>query len=277
MSTEATELVSGDGIVCGLRAVGPQGKIEIRARLTVAADGRSSAIRNSAGLQLEDHGAAIDVLWFQLSRLPSDTEQVQARFEPGRVFIMLNRTSYWQCAYVIAKGANEGVRKEGLQKFRASVGASVPFEAFRADEIQSWDQVKLLTVQVNRLRQWWKPGFMCIGDAAHAMSPVGGVGINLAIQDAIAASNILGRALRNNEAITNEILAAVQKRREWPTRVTQRIQLTIHDNILAPALSTKGRFRPPLALRVLTRIPGLRRLPSRILGLGVRPEHVHAA
>lgn len=276
METEATGLLEGGGEVRGVAATDRQGSLEIRARLTVAADGRGSDVRRAAGLRVVDYGAPMDALWFRLSRQPGDTDQTQARFESGRIFVMLNRGDYWQCAFVIPKGADARVKAAGLAAFRAGLGPLLPFAAARADEIQSWEQVKLLVVQVNRLETWWKPGLLCIGDAAHAMSPVGGVGVNLAVQDAVAAANLLAAPLSSGTLASSD-LAAVQKRREWPTRVTQRLQLIMQDNIIATALADRDRIRPPLMLRLVTSTPGLNRLPARLLGLGVRPEHVEMA
>jgi 2-polyprenyl-6-methoxyphenol hydroxylase-like FAD-dependent oxidoreductase len=215
----------------------------------------------------------MDVLWFRLPRQPSDTPDTQGRFDRGRVFIMLNRGDYWQCAFVIPKGADEKVRAEGLAAFQRSVGALLPFEADRATEIKSFDEVKLLKVQVDRLKTWWRPGFLCIGDAAHAMSPVGGVGVNLAVQDAVAAANLLAAPLRTG-TMTDKDLAAVQARRDWPTEMTQRLQLLMQDAIIAPALAANGPLKPPLFLRAMRWIPYLSQLPARLIGLGVRPEHV---
>ncbi len=273
MQAEAKALIEEDARVVGVRATTPGGPLEVRADLVVAADGRDSILRAQSGLKVEDLGAPMDALWFRLPRSAADTDQTQGRFDAGRIFVMLNRGDYWQCAFVIPKGQNEHIRAAGLDAFRQSVGALVPFEAARTNEIENWDQVKLLTVQVNRLEQWWREGFLCIGDAAHAMSPVGGVGINLAIQDAVAASNVLAEPLRDGR-LSTEHLAAVQKRRDWPTRVTQRLQLAMQNRVIAPALAEKESFRPPLFMRVLSCIPGLNRIPARLVGMGVRPEHV---
>ncbi len=273
MRANATELIEDNGKVIGVTASSPDGPPEIRAALVVAADGRDSTLRAQSGLTVMDFGAPMDALWFRLSRRTSDTDQTQGRFDAGRLFVMLNRGDYWQCAFVIPKGWNERVRAAGLEAFQRDVGTLLPFAAERARDIMDWEQVKLLTVQVNRLTTWWRAGFLCIGDAAHAMSPVGGVGINLAVQDAVAAANILAAPLRKNQ-LSSDHLAAIQKRREWPTNVTQRLQLAIQKSVIAPALIAKGEFRPPLALRLIASVPGLNRIPARLIGLGVRPEHV---
>ncbi|MBY0226364.1 MAG: FAD-dependent oxidoreductase [Hyphomicrobium sp.] len=273
MRTEAQTLVQdGDGVI-GLKADSPEGALTILAELIVAADGRTSVLRRDAQLDVQDLGAPMDVLWFRLPREATDTSESQGRFDRGRVFIMLNRGDYWQCAFVIPKGADEKVRDDGLAAFQNSVGALLPFEAERATEINSLDDVKLLKVQVDRLKTWWRPGFLCIGDAAHAMSPVGGVGVNLAIQDAVAAANLLTAPLRDG-TLKDGDLAAVQARREWPTEMTQRLQLLMQDAIIAPTLAANGPLKPPLFLRAMNWIPFLAQLPARLIGLGVRPEHV---
>ena len=251
----------------------PDSRVTVTAPLVVAADGRVSTLRAAAGLKPTEFGAPMDVLWFRLSRQPNDTAETQARFESGRIFIMLNRGDYWQCAFVIAKGHNEQIRAQGLDAFRRGVASLVPFESARVSQLASWELIKLLTVKVDRLDCWHAPGLLCIGDAAHAMSPVGGVGINLAVQDAVAAANILARPLLQRRLSTGD-LQAVQRRREWPTRVTQRLQLTMQNAIIAPTLSASSSPRPPTLLRWITRLPMFNRVLPRVFGLGVQPEHV---
>jgi 2-polyprenyl-6-methoxyphenol hydroxylase-like FAD-dependent oxidoreductase len=273
MRAEVTDLLEHDGTVIGLRADTPTGPLEVRAPLVVGADGRHSVVRNRAGLSVEEFGAPMDVLWFRLSRKPGDPADPMGRFDTGRIFIMLNRGDYWQCGFVIAKGTLTEVRASGLSLFRESVAKLAPFAADRVHELQDWEPIKLLTVQVDRLRQWYKPGLLCIGDAAHAMSPVGGVGINLAIQDAVAAANLLAQPLRDGH-VTEADLAKVQARRAWPTEMTQQAQLIVQNRVIRRVLDSTVRLTPPYALRLLARFPFLRRIPARMIGLGVRPEHV---
>ena len=276
MQAEATDLVSESGKVTGLVARTPDGPLEVRSQLTVGCDGRASVLRAKSGLNVEDLGAPMDALWFRLTRKPGDTDETQGRFDTGRLFVMLNRGDYWQCAYVIAKGSFDVIKQAGLIAFRLRLGTLLPVEAARADEVTSFDDLKLLTVQVNRLTTWHKPGLLFIGDAAHAMSPVGGVGINLAVQDAVAAANILAKPLLNNSVVESD-LAAVQKRRWFPTRATQAMQVQVQNRVIAPALAGQaddGPLKPPIVFRLLQRFPYLRRYPARLVGLGVRPEHV---
>jgi 2-polyprenyl-6-methoxyphenol hydroxylase-like FAD-dependent oxidoreductase len=273
MQAEVTELVTSGERVTGLKANLPDGVLDVEADLVVGADGRNSIVRDSAGLAVEDLGAPIDVLWMRISKKPSDGTQALGRIEAGRFFVMLNRGDYWQCAYVIPKGGIADVQKKGLPAFRRDIVEINPALADRVSEIASWDDVKLLTVRVDRLRRWYKPGLLVIGDAAHAMSPVGGVGINLAIQDAVAAANILGRPLRQGPAPV-DLLEKVQRRREWPTRMTQSLQILAQNRFVRPSLGANSWRRPPLFARVLTRFPWLRRIPARLIGMGFRPEHV---
>jgi 2-polyprenyl-6-methoxyphenol hydroxylase-like FAD-dependent oxidoreductase len=273
MQADATGLIEAGGRVVGLRATTPQGPVEIHADLVVGADGRHSTVRAAAGLAVRDLGAPMDVLWFRVSRKESDPPQTLGRVDRGHMMIMLDRDDYWQCAFVIPKGGMGAVRAAGLDAFRASVAAVSPPLADRTPEIAGWDDVKLLTVTVDRVAQWWRPGLLCIGDAAHAMSPIGGVGINLAVQDAVAAANILVAPLRAGGA-SDADLAAVQRRRLLPTRLTQAAQLFIQNNIISRVLASNKPIKPPLLLRLFDRVPWLQRIPARLVGMGVRPEHV---
>jgi 2-polyprenyl-6-methoxyphenol hydroxylase-like FAD-dependent oxidoreductase len=276
MRTEVTGLLQEHGTVVGLRAFGPDGEVEVRADLVVACDGRRSLVRDSAKLPIHELGAPIDVLWFRLSRRPDDPRQTTGRFDTGRLFITINRAKHWQCGYVIPKGSAELIRSNGLDAFRRGVAELAPFLADRVDEIQSWNDVPLLTVRIDRLLRWYRPGLLCIGDAAHAMSPVGGVGINLAIQDAVAAANLLAGPLREGQ-LNHKHLHDVQRRRQLPTRVTQRFQILIQQRILSPVL--RGQVKPglPPTLRFITRFPIIPHLTGRLVGLGVRPEHAQPA
>lgn len=273
MRTEATGLLEEGGRVVGITAQSPEGATEIRAALTVAADGRTSMLRQRAGLIVDDLGAPIDVLWFRLPATPGDAGETMGRFGAGSILVLIFRGDYWQCAYVIPKGAFAGIKAAGLSAFRDAIADASPFARARLDAITSWDDVSLLTVRVDRLREWYRPGFLCIGDAAHAMSPIGGVGVNLAVQDAVAAANILAEALKAGRVRLDD-LRAVQTRRMFPTRVTQAIQVAMQNSIIGPTLKLTEEPKPPLALRLLQRFPLLQRLPARILGLGVRREHV---
>jgi 2-polyprenyl-6-methoxyphenol hydroxylase-like FAD-dependent oxidoreductase len=273
MRAEVVDLIEDTGRVVGLRATTPEGPVEVRADLVVAADGRSSIVREKAGLPIEELGAPMDVLWFRLSRRSSDPAGARGRFDVGRIFLMLDRGEHWQYGYVIPKGALEQIRGRGLDAFRREVATLAPFAAERVSEIGSWDEVKLLAVRVDRAPRWYRPGLLCIGDAAHAMSPVGGVGINLAIQDAVAAANLLAGRLRDGQ-LTIDDLRRVQRRRELPTRVTQRMQVVVQNAIVSRALHSSAPLRPPLAVRLIARVPALRRLTGRLIGLGIRPEHV---
>jgi len=272
MRTGVTDLIVDAGRVTGVRASAPEGPLEVRADLVVGADGRDSTVRAAARLRVRTLGAPMDVLWFRLPKRAVAAQTLLGRIEAGRIFVMLDRGDYWQCGFVIAKGTLEDIRARGLAAFRDDVARLVgaPLEA---GVLHDWEEVKLLTVRVDRLVKWFVPGLLCIGDAAHAMSPVGGVGINLAIQDAVATANLLAAPLRDGR-IAVEDLARVQRRRDWPTRVTQRAQVIVQNRIIRRVLQTHGTLRPVLAMRLLARFPVLRRLPGRLVGLGVRPEHV---
>jgi 2-polyprenyl-6-methoxyphenol hydroxylase-like FAD-dependent oxidoreductase len=273
METEATDLIEEGGRIAGLRAKSPAGELEIRADLVVGCDGRHSTLRERAGFHVEDIGAPMDILWFRVSRYAGDSAETFGHMEAGMMLVMLNRNDYWQCAYVIPKGGIDRVKAKGLEAFRDSIAFMSPFLRDRLQEIRSWDDVKLLTVAVDRLPRWHKPGLLLIGDAAHAMSPIGGVGINLAIQDAVAAANILTAPLREGR-VTEALLDAVQRRRTLPMRVIQWLQVQIQNNVLRAVLGAQARPRPPWAARLFNWFPVLRRIPARIIGMGVRPEHV---
>ncbi|MFO1103799.1 MAG: FAD-dependent oxidoreductase [Methylocystis sp.] len=273
MKTEAEKLLFDGDRVRGLSATGPDGELTIEARLVIAADGRGSHMRDDAKLPVEDFGAPMDVLWFKLPRKESDPDESFGRVAPGRMLAMIDRGTYWQCGCVIPKGGAQELREKGIGAFRESIARLTPFLADRVDALKDWSDVSLLTVQVNRLKTWSRPGLLCIGDAAHAMSPVGGVGVNLAIQDPVAAANLLGAKLRG-DALTDADVALVQRRREFPTRVTQAIQLFIQNRVVRGVLSADRPFEAPLVLRLFDAMPLLRRLPARLIGLGVRPEHI---
>ncbi len=276
MEAEVTGLIEESGRVVGVRAKTPSGEIEMRADLVVGADGRNSIVREKAGLKVKEFGAPMDVLWFRLRRTAADPAATMGRFDSGRIFIALNRGDYWQCGYVIAKGQFDEMRRQPFETFRAAIVKLAPYAKDSVQELRGWDDVKLLTVRVDRLLDWFRPGLLCIGDAAHAMSPVGGVGINLAIQDAVAAANVLFEPLRDGQLALDH-LRRIQKRREWPTRVTQGLQVAVQRRIIARVLVETGPLKPPLAVRLLAKIPYLRRIPARIVGLGIRPEHVDPA
>jgi 2-polyprenyl-6-methoxyphenol hydroxylase-like FAD-dependent oxidoreductase len=274
MRAEAQGLIEEGGKVVGVRARIDSKTEDIRTDLVVGADGRHSTVRDAAGFKVETLGAPMDVLWFRLSRKPEDEGEVMGRFDAGSILVMLDRGDYWQCAYVIPKGSAEKVRADGIGKVRATIGRLAPGFADRLGELATMDDLKLLTVGVDRLEKWWKPGVLCIGDAAHTMSPIGGVGINLAIQDAVAAANILATPLREGR-LTDTDLASVEARRLFPTRATQAAQVFLQDRIIAPSLAAAGgRIEVPFAVRLMQWFPILRRLPARLAGMGVRPEHV---
>lgn len=273
MEAEVDDLIVDGERVSGLRATTPGGEFTVRADLVIGADGRHSTVREKAGLQIVDLGAPMDVLWMKLSRRSEDPSQTFGRFDTGRVFVMLNREDYWQCAFVIAKGGFDEIQSRGLEFFRSEIARLAPHLRDRTAELADWSDVKLLSVSVDRLRRWHRPGLLCIGDAAHAMSPVGGVGINLAIQDAVAAANILAPRLKQ-AAPPESDLHLVQRRREFPTRATQAMQVFIQNRVIGRVLKTTEKLSPPLPLRLLKLMPFLTRVPARLIGLGIRPEHV---
>jgi 2-polyprenyl-6-methoxyphenol hydroxylase-like FAD-dependent oxidoreductase len=273
MNADVEDLIIEGDRVIGLTARTPEGPLRVRADLVIAADGRHSDVRRLAGLEVENLGAPMDVLWFKLQRRTDDPAEALGHIKAGHMLVLLNRGAEWQCAFVIPKGSLEKVREAGLPAFRASVADLSGFLGERTEEIRSWDDVKLLTVTVDRLNTWYRAGLLCIGDAAHAMSPIGGVGINLAIQDAVATANILAEALRDGR-VGEDDLKRVQERRMWPTKVTQGIQILVQNNIISRVLDDTQPIEAPFALRVLNLVPQLRRIPARVMGVGVRPEHV---
>jgi len=273
MEAEAVDLLFENERVSGVR-LGDGG--EVRARLTIAADGRSSILREKGGLPKQDLGAPIDVLWFRLPKEKTPTNETGGTFGSGTLVVEIDRGDYWQCAYVVAKGAADEIREKGIAAFRDDVARAAPDLAPVADTLKDWDQVKLLSVSLDRLTRWWRPGLLAIGDAAHAMSPVGGVGINLAVQDAVAAANILAAPLARGENV-DPLLENVQARRMLPTRVIQGVQKAIHDRILTPLVTRKAVLdKVPFVLRLFGRFPVLRRIPARLVGLGVRREHIRS-
>ena len=274
MQAQVTGLLFDDQQrVLGVHGRRPEGDFEIRAPLTIGCDGRHSTVRAAAGLAVEDVGAPIDVLWFRVTRDAATHDSSLARVGPGRFMVTIDRGDYWQCAFVVPKGGAEALQRQDIGVFRQQAGEAAPFLRAQLHEVRTWDDVKLLTVKIDRLLQWSRPGLLCIGDAAHAMSPVGGVGINLAIQDAIATANLLATPLRAGR-VAEQDLQAVQKRRLWPTKATQAMQIAIQNNLLVPTLANAGELTVPLPLRVVTRLPALQRMLARLLGMGVRPERV---
>jgi 2-polyprenyl-6-methoxyphenol hydroxylase-like FAD-dependent oxidoreductase len=276
MRAEAVDLIERPDRIVGVRVNTPEGELSVYADLVVGCDGRHSTVREKAGLQSDDYGAPMDVLWFRVTRSDSDGADVFGHIEAGALLVMLDRGDYWQCAYVIPKGGIDRVKANGIEAFRNRVVALSPFLADRIGELKSFDDVRLLSVMVNRLRQWWRPGLICIGDAAHAMSPIGGVGINIAVQDAVAAANRLAAPLKAGTLISGH-LQAVQARRDFPARMTQKIQLTMQNRIIGPALQSTREPKPPLLFKLFDAFPPLRRIPARLLALGIQPEHVQTS
>ncbi|GMO19470.1 hypothetical protein XI07_12840 [Bradyrhizobium sp. CCBAU 11445] len=276
MSTEAVDLIRRGEKIAGVRAKTPDGVVDIEADLTIACDGRHSTVRERAGLGVEEIGAPMDVLWFRAGRKADETESVFARVEPGKMMITFDRGDYWQCAYVIAKGQHEAVKARGLQALLDDVVRMAPILRSGIADVKSFDDVKLLTVAINRLTRWTRPGLLCIGDAAHAMSPVGGVGVNLAVQDAVATANLLADKMQHGCPSDND-LDAVRRRREFPVKMTQRMQVIVQNKIISSALQERDRpLKVPLIVRLITALPWLQGIPARLLALGVRPEHVHS-
>jgi 2-polyprenyl-6-methoxyphenol hydroxylase-like FAD-dependent oxidoreductase len=273
MQAEVTDLIVEQGIVAGVRAKTPDGNLEIRASLTVGADGRHSVVRQRAGLEVRNLGAPMDVMWMRISRRPNDPVQTFGHIDRGRILVLINREEYWQCAFVIPKGTADEIRQRGLSSFREEVTGLAPFLRDRVQELCDWKDISLLTVAVDQLVRWSRLGLLCIGDAAHAMSPIGGVGINLAIQDAVATANLLGEKILHGTPTEKE-LQTVQQRRSFPTWATQRLQMAIQNRVIGRVLGSPRSLTLPWQLRLLRRWPILRRIPARLIGIGVRPEHV---
>jgi 2-polyprenyl-6-methoxyphenol hydroxylase-like FAD-dependent oxidoreductase len=273
MRAEATGLIEEGSKVVGVHATVDGEPQEIRADLVVGADGRHSTVRVGAGFDVKVLGAPMDVLWFRLTHKPTDKAETMGRFDRGSILVMLDRGDYWQCAYVISKGSAGTLKAAGIEKFREKIAQLLPFLADRVHELATVDDLKLLTVGVERLDKWWRPGVLCIGDAAHTMSPIGGVGVNIAVQDAVAAANILVAPLKEGRLKASD-LEAVQAHRMWPVRATQAIQVFLQNRMIAPTLAGTRPLRPPWPARLLNAVPLLRRIPARVLGLGVQPEHV---
>jgi 2-polyprenyl-6-methoxyphenol hydroxylase-like FAD-dependent oxidoreductase len=276
MNTDATNLIWSGDAVAGVNANTPEGPVEIRSELTIGCDGRHSIVRQRANLEVEEIGAPMDVLWFRAGKRGNESESLFARLEPGKMLVTFDRGDYWQCAYVIGKGQYDAVKAGGLDAFRSDVMALAPILTPGIADVKSWDDVKLLTVAINRLKRWTRPGLLCIGDAAHAMSPVGGVGVNLAVQDAVATANLLAAKLASGCPSEHD-LDAVRRRREFPVRMTQAMQVVVQNKLISVALKAGDRpLRAPLLARIVNAIPWLQGITARFVALGVRPEHVHS-
>lgn len=275
MQHDAVDLICEDDLIRGIRAQTPDGPAEIRADLVIGCDGRHSTIRQAANLEVIERGVPIDVLWFRISRTTNDPEQLLGNFNYGRALVLINRGNYFQAGLLIRKGSFDEMKAHGLEAFGETVRHIAPYLADRVEELKDWDQIMLLSVQINRLRRWHRPGLLCIGDAAHAMSPAGGVGINLAIQDAVATANLLAAPLLEG-SVPESTLALVQKRREFPTVVTQQIQVFAHRQ-LVKVFENPGPAKAPWQLKAVFQIPGVQHLTARTIGMGVRPEHINGA
>ena len=276
MSAEAVDLIRDGDRIAGVKVKTPDGVIDIEADLTVACDGRHSLVREPAGLPIEEIGAPMDVLWFRAGKRGDENERLFARVDPGKMMVTFDRGDYWQCAYVIAKGQYDAVKARGLPALLDDIARMAPILKAGLADVKSWDDVKLLTVAINRLPRWTRPGLLCIGDAAHAMSPVGGVGVNLAVQDAVATANLLATKLASG-CPTEDELDAVRQRREFPVKMTQRMQVVVQNNIITAALKPGNRpLKPPFVIRLVSALPWLQGITARFIGLGVRPEHVQS-
>ena len=274
LEAEVTDIIKEKGRITGVTATTKDGTLDVFGDIVVATDGRGSVLRKKAGLKVVASGVPIDVLWFRVSRQPDDPAQTFGRFDHGRIMVLLNRDEYWQCAYLIEKGTYPQVQQKGLPVFYKELSGVSPFLANRMPELKSWDGIKLLSVDIDHLETWYTDGLLCIGDAAHAMSPIGGVGINLAVQDAVATANILYEPLSRRKVITTDILQKVQDRRTFPTKVIQRVQIFIQNGIMSRRSAISKSEKPPLPFRLIKAFPLLSRIPAWIVGIGVRPEHV---
>ena len=271
VQTEVVDLLIENERVKGVRAKTPRAEIEIRADLVIGADGRHSTVHTRGGFERREFGVPIDVLWMRISKKKDDPEQSFGFFQHGKLLVLLDRGDYWQCGFVIPKGGFDEIKAHGLAQFQNDIVSFAGFLRDRVDELDDWSKIKLLTVQINRLRDWCREGLLCIGDSAHAMSPAGGVGINLAIQDAVATANLLAEKLRNGPVSVAD-LRQVQLRREWPTQLIQGMQVFIHRHVVTGQASGR-RNSLPFVLRMLKWFPILRQIPARFIGLGPRPEH----
>ncbi len=275
METEVVDLLMEDSRVIGVRAKTPQGDLEVHADLVIAADGRHSTTQTRAGLEQVQFGVPIDALWMRISKKDDDPEQSLGSFQHGKLLVLIDRGDYWQCGFVIPKGQFDEIKERGLPQFQNDIVSFAVFLRDRVAELNDWSKIKLLTVQVNRLREWCCEGLLCIGDSAHAMSPAGGVGINLAIQDAVATANLLAEKLQRGPVHIDD-LRTVQARREWPTRLIQGMQIFIHRRVVTGRTSDEKKTSLPFVFRLLKWLPILRQLPARFIGVGPRPEHFHS-
>ncbi len=272
---EAVDVITGSGAVRGVVVQTPDGQVEILADLVVDCEGRHSRLREAAQLQVQEFGVPIDVLWFRISRTGNDPEQLFGNINYGKALVLIPRGNYFQAGLIIRKGSFAEVQERGLEAFREDIRHIAPYLGERVEELRDWEQIKLLSVQINRLRRWSRAGLLCIGDAAHAMSPAGGVGINLAIQDAVATANLLTEPLRQGR-VNEALLARVQQRREFPTVVTQFLQVNAHKG-LEKVFRNSGPMRAPWQFKAVMSIPGVQHVVARVVGVGILPEHVAVA